>query len=149
MGWFGALLAYLAFDIAATFGHSIASVRVSYAAMEFLATAVIVPLAIATVLVGALLALSSKWGLARHYWVLAKLVLTGFAVIVLLFEVSTVRALSAAALSSADIRELPGTLPHSIGGLVVLAAALVLSVVKPRGLTPHGWRRNQAQESAR
>ena len=37
----------------------------------------------------------------------------------------------------------PGTLPHSVGGLLVLLVIQVLNVYKPKGLTPYGWRKQQ------
>lgn len=73
---------------------------------------------------------------------LAKLVLTLLAVAVLLLEAPTVGTLArAAAPPGTDPTDLPSTLPHSVGGLVVLLLALILSVFKPRGLTRYGWRK--------
>jgi hypothetical protein len=40
---------------------------------------------------------------------------------------------------------IPGTLPHPVGGLIVLLVILVLNVFKPQGLTPYGWRIQQTQ----
>jgi len=68
-----------------------------------------------------------------------------FAAIILLLETSTIRHLAEVAASGADPRELPGTLAHSVGGLVVLLVTTILSVVKPRGLTRYGWRKQQQQ----
>jgi hypothetical protein len=90
-------------------------------------------------------ALGTPWGLLRHYWVLAKLLLTLFATSILLVETRTISALARAAMTSTDPRDLPGSLLHSVGGLVVLLAVTVLSIYKPRGLTRYGWRRQQAQ----
>jgi hypothetical protein len=42
---------------------------------------------------------------------------------------------------------LPGTLPHSVGGLVVLGVVLVLNVYKPQGVTPYGWRKQQEERA--
>jgi hypothetical protein len=36
---------------------------------------------------------------------------------------------------------LPSTLPHSVGGTLVLLVVQVLNVYKPQGLTPYGWRK--------
>ncbi|MGC5077769.1 hypothetical protein [Agrococcus sp. DT81.2] len=143
MGWFGALIAYLALDVVATAGSDVETVKAAYVAMALLTDTVILPAAAASVLVGTLLALGSRWGLLQHYWVLIKLLLTVLAATVLVIEASSVRALAVAAGSAADPRDLTGTLPHSIGGLVVLTVVLVLSVVKPRGLTRYGWRRGR------
>jgi hypothetical protein len=72
--------------------------------------------------------------------VLVKLVVTVAAAAVLLVEVGSVQHLADLAKSSPDPRELSSTLPHSIGGSIILTTALILSVVKPRGLTRYGWR---------
>ncbi|GAA2840175.1 hypothetical protein GCM10020220_031380 [Nonomuraea rubra] len=79
----------------------------------------------------------------RHYRVPTKLTLTVVATIVLLAETRTVTALADYAASSADPRAVPGTLPHSIGGLAVLLLITILSVVKPQGLARYGWRKQQ------
>ncbi|KOX33478.1 membrane protein [Saccharothrix sp. NRRL B-16348] len=145
VGWLGAVLAYLALDITATTGQDVETVRAAYVAMGIMTSYVIVPLALASVLIGVVNALGTPWGLFRHYWVLVKLLLTAFAATVLLIEVSAVRHLADAATSAVDPRELPGTLLHSVGGSVVLLLVMVLSVYKPRGVTRYGWRRQQAQ----
>jgi hypothetical protein len=51
-------------------------VRAAYLAVDLLVTAVLVPLALAALAIGVLLGLGTRWGLARHWWVLAKLALT-------------------------------------------------------------------------
>lgn len=145
VGWLGAVVTYLALDITATVGQDVQTVRAAYLAMGVIVTYVIVPLALASVLIGIVNSLGTPWGLFRHYWILVKLLLTVFAAIVLLVQTSTVRYLAQAAASEADPRELPGTLLHSIGGSVVLLLALILSVYKPRGVTRYGWRRQQGQ----
>ncbi|HET9144427.1 DUF2269 domain-containing protein [Actinophytocola sp.] len=143
VGWFGAVLAYLALDLTAVTSPDVALVRAAYLAMEVAVWTVILPLALASVLIAIVNALGTTWGLFRHYWVVAKLVLTLFATTILLLETRTISALAEAAGSGADPRELPGTLPHSLGGLVVLLSTLILSVYKPRGLTRRGWRTQQ------
>lgn len=140
VGWLGAVLAYVALDITATVGEDIASVRAAYFGMDLTIRYIIVPLAIASVLIGTANALTSSWGLFRHYWVLVKLLLTIFATVILLLEVQNVSYMAELASTIADPRSLPGSLLHSIGGLVILITVAVLSVYKPKGLTPHGWR---------
>lgn len=39
-------------------------------------------------------------------------------------------------------------LVHAGGGLAVLGLTVVLSVLKPRGLTRYGWRRAEAQRES-
>jgi hypothetical protein len=142
VGWLGAVVAYLALDIAAT-GTGPQTARAAYVAMGLMVTVVIVPLALVSVAVGIVNAIGTSWGLLRHYWVLVKFMMTLVATAVLLVEAPNVRAMADAAASGADPGSLPGSLPHSIGGLIVLVLATVLSVYKPRGLTRYGWRRQQ------
>ena len=145
VGWLGAVLAYLALDVTAAVSHDIDRVRAAYVAMELTVVQAIVPLALASLVIGIINALGPSWGLFRHYWVVVKLLLTLVATGVLLLETHTIRSLAAAAASGADPRELPGTLPHSGGGVVVLLLVTVLSIYKPRGLTRYGWRRQREQ----
>jgi len=100
------------------------------------------------VLIGIINALGTPWGLLRHYWALLKLVLTVVSTAILLIETETISSLARAALSSPDPRALPGSLPHSVGGLVVLLVATILSVYKPRGVTRYGWRKLHEKRTA-
>lgn len=149
VGWLGAVLAYLGLDITATSSQVSNTVRGAYSAMEVTVVYVIVPLALASVIIGIVNALGTPWGLFRHYWVLVKLLLTVLATTVLLVETSTVSHLAQAATSDADPRGLPGTMPHSVGGLVVLLIIMVLSVFKPRGVTRYGWRKQDEQRRSK
>lgn len=148
VGWLGAVAGYLALDVAATAGNDPDTVRAAYVAMDLMVRYAIVPLAIATVVIGVINALGTRWGLARHYWVLIKLALTLMATAVLLLESRTVADLAELARSGTDPSELSGTLVHSVGGLVVLIMVTALSVVKPRGLTRNGWRKQQEHRFA-
>lgn len=149
VGWLGALVGYLALDIAATTSTDVVAVRSAHVAMDLLVRYVIVPLALASVTIGIINALGTPWGLFRHYWVLVKLVLTLAATGVLLIEAGSVGSLADLARSSPDPRALGGTLVHSVGGLIILTTTLILSVFKPRGLTRYGWRKQrQARQPA-
>jgi hypothetical protein len=145
VGWLGAVVAYLALDVAAVTGGDVQLVRAAYLGMDVIVRYAIVPFALASVLIGIVNALGTPWGLFRHYWVLLKLLFTVLATTVLLAETKTISYLAEIARSGADPRELPGTLPHSIGGLMVLVITTILSVYKPRGLTRYGWRKQQQQ----
>jgi hypothetical protein len=148
VGWLGAVVAYIALDVTAVTSRDVQLVRSAYLMMGLVVSYSIVPLAIASVTIGILNALGTTWGLARHYWVLVKLVLTIFATTILLIETSVVSDMAAMAMSDADPRELPGSLLHSVGGLVVLIVVTFLSVYKPRGMTPYGWRKQQRARRA-
>lgn len=146
VGWLGAVVCYLALDVTAATSAEMQVMRVAYAAMALLVADVIVPLAVASVVVGIVNALGTSWGLLRHYWVIVKLLLTVFATVVLLIESRTVAHLARAAADSPAPGDLPSTLPHSVGGVVVLLTIAALSIFKPRGLTRYGWRRQQRRD---
>lgn len=152
VGWIGAVAAYLALDIAVTASQSAQTLRASYLAMDLITSRVIVPLAVASLLTGLVMALGTRWGLFRHYWVIISLLLTMFAVLVLLSETRVVNDLARVATDPAtspdDLRALPGTLVHSVGGLLVLLVITVLNVYKPRGMTRHGQRQQREQRKA-
>ena len=145
VGWLGAVVAYIALDVTAVASGDEQLVLAAYLAMELTVRWVIVPLALATVVIGLLTALGTPWGLVRHHWVVVKLLLTLLATAVLLAETPTIGSLADAARTVADPRGLPGSLPHSLGGLVVLLLVLALSVYKPKGVTRYGWRKQQEQ----
>ena len=149
VGWMGAVLAYIALDVTASTSEDVARTRAAYVAMEVTATSVIVPLALVSVVIGVINALGTPWGLVRHYWVLVKLLLTLVATAVLLVQSRTISSLASTAQAGDDPRGLPGTLVHSVGGLLVLVIIMVLSVYKPKGLTRYGWRRQQEQRRRR
>ena len=94
-------------------------------------------------------ALGTPWGLFRHYWVLVKLLLTVFATIILLLHMPTVSYFAgvAAETDSANLGGLRGELLHAGGGLLVLLVTTTLSVYKPRGMTPYGWRKQHEQRT--
>jgi hypothetical protein len=143
LGWLGSVIAYAAMDLTTAASRDTELVRAAYRAMDVIATSTIAPLAVASLLIGIANALGTPWGLFRHYWVLAKLLLTTLATTVLLLEIRTISSLADAASTTPDPRQLPSTLVHSLGGLLVLLLITTLSMYKPRGVTRYGWRRQQ------
>ena len=148
VGWLGAVGAFLALAIAGLASENEQTVRGAYLAMEVIAWFVIVPLAFASLVTGLAQSLGTKWGLFRHYWVLAKLVLTVVATAVLLLQMSNIEFVrdgaAEATLASTDLRgERTSLIVHAAGGLVVLLMTTVLAVIKPRGVTPYGWRKQR------
>jgi hypothetical protein len=148
LGWLGAVIAYLVLDVTAVTGEDVQTVRAAYLAMDLIIRYAIVPLALASVVIGVVNALGTPWGLFRHYWVLVKFLLTVFATVILMLEAQTISYLAETAASGADPRDLPGSLPHSVGGLIVLLVITVLAVHKPRGMTRYGWRRHHEAGNA-
>jgi hypothetical protein len=143
VGWLGSVVAYLALAVAALTSQDAQTVRAAWIAMELTGWFVIVPLALASLLVGVVNALGTPWGLFRHYWVLVKFLLTVFATIILLLHMPTVSYFAgiAAETDSVSLAGLRGELIHGGGGLLVLLAATILSIYKPRGMTPYGRRK--------
>lgn len=146
VGLLGSIAAFLALAIAGLTSQDAQIIRAAYLAMDLTARFVIVPLALASLLTGLVQSLGTPWGLLRHYWVLAKLVLTAFATAVLLTKMALIgHAAELAAqtiLSRADLRAAGTQLAvHAAAGLLVLLVPAILSVYKPRGLTPYGRRR--------
>jgi hypothetical protein len=150
VGWIGTVVAYLGLGIAAETGQDAQTVRATWIAMELIGWYVIVPLALASLLTGLAMALGTKWGLFRHYWVLISFVLTILATVVLLLHMPDVSVLAdtAQAAEGATLSSLGGDLLHPGLGLVVLLVIQVLNVYKPPGLTGYGWRKQQAQRAA-
>ncbi|WLD92031.1 hypothetical protein [Alkalihalobacillus sp. AL-G] len=89
------------------------------------------------------MALGTKWGLFRHYWILFKLVLTVLAATVLLLNMQTVSFLASEAANTgiANLGGLRSELIHAGGGLLVLLIIMILSVYKPQGMTSYGWHK--------
>ena len=147
IGWIGAVAAYIAFDVVAAVGSDEQSLRTAFLAMDRIARHVIVPLAVASLLTGVIVSLGTKWGLFRHYWAVISLLMTVFAVVILLVETRTIGHLADIAADPAtsreELRALGNTLVHSIGGTLVLLVILVLNVYKPRGVTRYGQRKER------
>ncbi len=142
VGWLGAVVAYLALAVAGLTSHNTQTVRAAYLAMDVIGWFVIVPFSLAALAAGLVESLGTPWGLFRHWWVLAKFLLTTGATTVLLLHIPTVTRMARVAadmvLSASDFRALRIQLvTHAAGGLLVLLAATVLSVAArtwPSGL---------------
>ncbi|MBA3850896.1 MAG: DUF2269 domain-containing protein [Chloroflexi bacterium] len=149
VGWLGAVVAYLVLDVTVATSADPEIVRAAWIAMALVTSSAIVPLAAASLLSGLVMSLGTKWGLFRHWWVLISLLLTIFAIVVLLAEAGVITSIAGIAAdpmtSDERMLALPPTLLHSVGGLMVLLVVQVLNVYKPQGLTPHGWRKQQEE----
>ncbi len=120
-------------------------VRGAYIVMEPAARFVLIPLAFASLATGIVEALGTRWGLLRHYrWVVFKLLLNVFAVIVLCEHMTTFRFVAGVAADAgtngASVRN-PSPVVHSVLALLTLAVATILDVHKPQGVTPLGRTR--------
>jgi hypothetical protein len=152
VGLLGAVASFLALAIAGLTSQDALVVRGAYLAMEATAWLVIVPLAFASLLIGIFQALGTSWGLFRHYWVLAKLIVTALATIVLLMQMNLIGDIASVAagttLSGNDLFEARISLvAHAGGGLLVLLVPMALSVYKPPGMTRYGRRKQHEQRA--
>jgi len=154
VGWLGAVAAFAALAVAALRSDDPDLVRGAYLAMDVTGWWVLVPLSVACLLTGVVQSLGTHWGLLRHYWVLATLVINMTATVVLVLFMGTLGELTgklrASGLTDADVLRLqdPSPVVHAAAALVVLLLATGLSVVKPRGRTRHGQRHQNAAVGA-
>lgn len=156
VGWIGTVVAYLALSVAAANSDEIQVIRAAWIGMDLIGWYVIVPLALVSLLTGVVIAMGTRWGLVRHYWVVFSLLLTIVATVVLILHMPGVSDLADVARGGprTGLDELDphlngqlkqGDFLHPGLGLVVLLVIQVLNVHKPPGLTRYG-RRKQREE---
>jgi len=130
---------------------ALVQVRLQLAAVvlgDLITWALIVPLSLASLATGLISALGTTWGVVRHYWVLAKLVLSVVAAAILLLHTHPIGLVARAAreriLGAADLHDLRIQLvADAAAALLALLANTTLSVFKPRGMTRYGWRKQR------
>ena len=152
VGWLGAVAGFLALAVTGLTNRDPQRMRSAYTAMEVTGWFVIVPLSFASLLTGLIQALGTPWGLFRHYWVLAKLLINILSTGLLLLHMQPVSRMAAVVaettLSSTDHRRLRIQLVVDSGAaLVALLVATTLSVYKPRGMTRYGWRKQREERT--
>ncbi|MFD3695073.1 hypothetical protein ACFWUZ_02780 [Streptomyces sp. NPDC058646] len=150
VGWLGAVAAFLALAVAGLTSGAPQTVRGAYLAMDVIGWYVIVPFSVASLLTGVVQSFGTVWGLLRHYWVIAKLLITVVATVLLLVHMQPVGHLAdAAARAALAGGELEGMriqlIADAAAALLVLLTAAALSVFKPRGVTRYGRRRQRDQ----
>jgi hypothetical protein len=124
VGWLGAVVTSLVLGIVGLVSRDGQVVRAAYLTLEPMGWYALIPLSLASLLTGLIQSLGTSWGLLRHYWVVAKLLMNLFATGVLLLY------------GLGD----PSPVAHAGAAVALLLVALVLSVYKPRGLTAYGQR---------
>ncbi|MGW6703841.1 hypothetical protein ACWGDE_02950 [Streptomyces sp. NPDC054956] len=143
VGWLGAVLCFLALALVGVTSSDPGTVRGVYLVMEPVAWFTLVPLAFASLVTGLAQSWVTPWGLFRHYWVMFKLGITVVCTGVLLLYMRTFEAMAQVAASDAPTEAVrnPSPFIHAALALLALAAAMVLSVFKPKGVTRRGQRR--------
>jgi hypothetical protein len=146
VGWLGAVGAFLALSIAGLKLEEAERIRGVYIAMDIVGWYVIVPLSIASLITGLIQSLTTSWGLFRHYWVVFKLLIAVVATGLLMLHMQPTSYLADVAatgpLSTMSHREIRIQLmADATAAILVLVVATVLSIYKPRGITPYGWKK--------
>jgi hypothetical protein len=150
VGWLGSVAGFLVLAVTGLTSQDAQLVRGAYLAMELVASFVIVPLSLASLLTGLVQALGTKWGLLRHYWIVFKLVINVASTFLLLVHMQPISHLADVAarttLASGDYFGLRVQLvADATYAVVALLIATTLSMYKPRGLTKYGWRKQRKQ----
>lgn len=143
VGAAGAVAAFLALSATGSVTIDSSLARACFVANAVIAQYVILPLVVSAIVIGILQALTTPWGLIRHYWILVKLYMTIAIWLVLLIQLKNISDLAAALLAGSDAIQEMGSLKqsqliHAVAGLATLVAIVAVSVVKPRGLTAYG-----------
>lgn len=145
VGWLGAVATFLVLAITGLTSTNEMTVRSAYLAMQITGWFIIVPLCLASFPTGLIISLGTPWGLFRHYWVVAKLVISVIATVLLLVHMQPVghmaRAVAETSLREGELAGLRMQLvADAIAASVALLAATAISIYKPWGLTPYGAR---------
>jgi hypothetical protein len=120
VGWLGGVVASLALAVAGATTE-----------LSTVGWTVLLPASLGSLASGVATALTSRWGLVKHWWVLIKLVMNVLATGILLLYLETLTDLTP---------HDPAPVVHAAAAAVLLVVATVLSVYKPRGRTPYGTR---------
>jgi hypothetical protein len=150
LGWLGAVGSFLVLAIAGLTSERADTIRAAYVAMDLVGLYLIVAL-----LTGLALALGTRWGLVRHYWVLVKLTVTAFAVAALLLHQFTAVSEAARRASGTAAGVHPalggmGTQLVADAGAAVLVLLVInaLGVYKPWGRTVYGRQKLEEERAA-
>lgn len=150
VAWIGAAAAFLVLSIVGMNSREPDLTRSVYLSANLIGMYAVVPLSLAAAATGLIQSLGTRWGLFRHYWVLAKFGLTLLSIAVLLMHQFGAIAQAARLAGRVDPAALPNAELTSLGfvlvrasalGIVVLIAVTALSFYKPWGLTPYGLRK--------
>jgi hypothetical protein len=154
VGWLGAVATFLALAVVGLASSDEPTIRGTYIATDLITWAVIVPLALASLLTGVVQSVGTSWGLIRHWWVVVKLALTVVATALLLLHTRPIGHLGAIAAADGEFRsDLDGMrvqlVVDAAAALLVLLGATALAVYKPRGVTRFGRPAPQSRPASK
>jgi hypothetical protein len=140
VGLLGISTALLVLATVAAATSDAATAQAAYRSLGIFTRGVVQPVAIGALVSGLVLSLGTAWGLVRHVWIVTKLALTAAVILcgMLVVGPSVKQAIAmtsgAAPPAGADLGSLPVVLVAASGvNVILLGAATVLSVYKPRG----------------
>jgi hypothetical protein len=130
VGWLGVVVAKLVLEITAAMSPDREIHGAAYVFMGAFDRALFPPAVIATLLTGIILSVGTPWGLFKHYWIVAKLILT---VAVVVTGVVFVGAWVEQAIAAGSGPVSPPLIYAALAHVLMLGAATVISVYKPWG----------------
>ncbi|WP_405532999.1 hypothetical protein OG592_37440 [Streptomyces avidinii] len=146
VGWVGVEIAQLLLGVVGLAADDAGLIRATRVVMEILGIELIVGMAWMTLLTGPLLAMATQWSLLKHYWIVAKRVIT------IALMLNGHFFLQHWLREQAEV----GTAPESLSlqlvitmsiSLGLLVTATALSIHKPWGKTRRGRRRPAAKST--
>jgi hypothetical protein len=144
VGWLGAVVAFLALAISSQTTADPEVMHAAYLGMASVGWFVLIPASLASTLTGLLLALGTPWGLARHYWILTKFAINMLANIALPLYMQGLGSVTVLLTNPLAINmHVSSPVAHAGVALLGLVVATALSVVKPRGVTRYGSRKQE------
>jgi hypothetical protein len=140
VGWIGAVAAFFVLAVAGLTSANLLMVQGAYLAMDLISWWIIVPCSVAALATGLIQSFGTSWGLLRHYWVLAKLLLTVVGTLILLVHMQPIARLAEAApglvAGGEELWKFRIQLVADSGlALLLLATTTALGIFKPWGRT--------------
>lgn len=152
VGWIGSVVAFLALAVAGIASADSVVVTSVYVAMSVVGWWVIVPFSLVSALSGLIQSIGTSWGLFRHYWVAIKIAMTLPSIGLLFLHMGPADMLAATAreapLAGATTALQTQLVIDAAAAVVVLVVATILSIYKPRGVTPLEARRISASTAS-
>lgn len=148
VGWLGAVAVFIALAVTSLTTLNPELARAACLAMEISAMGVIVPFSVASLATGIVQALGTKWGLFKHYWILAKFVLTLAITILLLLHLQLISYLVVASTNitfptNTELGLLLQLIVKAGVAVVGLLAVTTQSIYKPWGKIQFGRQNYQ------
>jgi uncharacterized membrane protein len=148
VGWLGLHLGNVTFAVTGLVTDDPVTQRTAFRAVDLLGGMLLIPISLVAFSTGVLLALGTRWGLVRYWWVMTKFVLTLIPVILIPLSLLPGYRELAGLVNEAPADQVVdvGTLGPSLVVAAIVSTSMyltsvTLSVFKPWGRTKWGKRR--------